>query len=772
MITNDRRRIICICILALEILTFLVMFLCNLCKHQVTNMTEFTSDMFSVAEEYNGDLEVYGGTGSIDSAHTGKNRRIISPEITLERGIYQVDVFYDSTTPSGSTTGCHVFSTSNDSEWIESESVMLKNYTNHINYRMYINKNDTLVTVRAVMEDDIYDSVSINTVTVTALDGRTLIAGIIKLLIFFVIADLLLFLFMYRQEVLSKLSVQDIGIILVLLTLLFVVELPMTMNHLLKGYDLRFHYYKIYSIAVGLQEGIFPVKIQPEWVNGYGYAVGVFYGDIFLYLPAVLYVLGFSLSAAYKFYVFFINFITIINSYFCFKAIGKHKYWGMTGAAIYSMSLHRLVAAYTRGAVGAFSAMAFLPLVILGIWEIYQTKEPKKSNGWLFLGIGLTGILETHVLGTIMTCTFILLFVLINFRKTFSRDTLVLLGKTGIFTVLLNLFFIVPFLHMSLSTPLRIQTVFRPIYQYSAFVSQLFTNTYNAVGDVREDLVGMYHDMPMTLGPASLIVILGVVFCLLAHKDKKEKSIILKPFLLLMAALWFSTNLFPYRWLQEYLPAVFYVFMKFEFAWRFQAIATALVPVLFILLFSTIKKQISHQNLLIVSGIVALLFVWQGMDYIFQYNDSMIPFEHEADFRDLSVGAVYDGQYLPEGFDETNTNHEITVSDTENTELVLLQSGKLNYEVSITNRSDNENYVEFPLISYKGYHAVSDLGELKITPGEACRLRVIIPAGFNGNVQIRFIEPWFWRLSEFVSLLTFLLILGLKMKRVSWQDNN
>ena len=49
-----------------------------------------------------------------------------------------------------------------------------------------------------------------------------------------------------------------------LCALLFIVELPMTMNYLPKGYDMRFHYYRLYTIAEGLRDGFFPVKIQPE----------------------------------------------------------------------------------------------------------------------------------------------------------------------------------------------------------------------------------------------------------------------------------------------------------------------------------------------------------------------------------------------------------------------------------------------------------------------------------------------------------------------------
>lgn len=751
----NQKRITTLLLFIEAIILFLVILMGITNKTEGTT-TEFTSDMFSIAQEYENNLEVHEGIGTLDETFIGTDRRIVSPDVLLDRGIYQVDVFYDTTTPATSSLGGHTLATSSESNWIESESVLLTDRANHVDYRIYVQKDDVSVTLRTIMDDGVYDSVTINKITVTPLDGRFLAVSVIKLIFLFFILDSFLFLLLYRDYIFAKLSPETTLIALGLLTLFFLVELPMTMSYIPKGYDLRFHYYRIYSIASGLQEGMFPVKLQPEWVNGYGYPTGIFYGDILLYFPAILYLIGFPLSCAYKTYVFAINLFTVLSSYYCFKIISHDKKVGLAGAAIYTMSLHRLVATYTRAALGAFSGMAFLPFVILGLWCIYQEKEEKASKGWLYLAIGISGVLETHILGTIMTCLFVLLFVLLSFKKTFRLQTLLSLGKTALATILLNLFFIVPFLDLYLGTNLRIQTEHRSIEQYSAFLSQLFTSAYNAVGDVREDLIGMYHDMPMTLGPAALVLLLCCAAYVLLYKDKKAVKLLFKPFVLLLLALWLSTNLFPYKWLEEYIPALFYLFMKFEFAWRFQAIATAILPVLFILLLSLLKTKLPTQKVFVFGGVIALLFVWQGTSYLFQYNDSMIPFEHESDFRDLTVGAVYNGQYFPDGFEETETIREITVSDPSTVKWNLLEAGKLKYHVFLNNHQDSEAYIEFPVILYKGYHALYKNGELPTTYGENQRVRVMVPADFEGDISLSYSEPWYWRAAEFLSLITLL----------------
>lgn len=606
------------------------------------------------------------------------------------------------------------------------------------------------------MDEECQMSASIGRIVITPLEGRTAVVRTIELLLLFLFSDAVYLGIFYRKKLVSE-KKETVLTAVVLCLLLFLLELPMTMDYLPKGYDMRFHYYRIYSIAAGLQEGIFPVKVQPEWMNGYGYATGIFYGDILLYLPALMYAVGFSMTAAYKVYVLLINSLTIISSYFCFKSIGKGRLMGISGCVLYSFSLHRLVAVYTRAALGAFSAMAFLPFIVLGLWKIYYAEE-KKKNDWIYIVIGLSGILESHVLGTIMAAGFILIFVLISIRKTFTKNVLTALMKAAGVTILLNLFFILPFLDEYTGMQLRIQDEYRPIYQYSAYVSQLFTNVYNPVGDVREDLTGMLHDMPMSVGPASLVVLFCAAVVLLFLKEKRKKVILLKIFSLIILALWISSNLFPYKWLEVYANAIFNILMKFEFAWRFQAAAALLISLLFVLLLSFCREYLDKKQLLVAGGIVCILFLGQGVDYIFQYNDSMIPFEHEADFRDLSQGAVYNGQYLPKGFSEDETEPGIMVSDAEDIKIILREKGKLRFQVDVIDKTKKEAYIELPLIPYKGYKAQTQDGDLIITQGTNSRMRVMVPTGFKGNICVYFEEPWYWRAAEIISLMTLVVI--------------
>jgi len=80
--------------------------------------------------------------------------------------------------------------------------------------------------------------------------------------------------------------------------------------------------------------------------------------------------------------------------------------------------------------------------------------------------------------------------------------------------------------------------------------------------------------------------------------------------------------------------------------------------------------------------------------------------------------------------------------------------------VTCQNNTTSETYVDIPVFCYKGYKAkdVQTKEELLIVPGEQNRIRVIIPAGYNGTIKIRFCEPWYWRVSELISVIGVIMI--------------
>ena len=172
------------------------------------------------------------------------------------------------------------------------------------------------------------------------------------------------------------------------------------------GNDIMFHLCRIEGIAEGLCARQFPVRIMPQWWDEYGYGASMFYGDTLLYIPAIMLLLNYRLQTAYKFYMALLNFMTAWFAYKGFEKISKDQKIALFGSAIYSLNLFRLMNIYFSNGVGVYTAMAFLPLIMAGLYCI------KEKGGWVYLALGLTGCIQSHMMTCEMIGIFILLFII------------------------------------------------------------------------------------------------------------------------------------------------------------------------------------------------------------------------------------------------------------------------------------------------------------------------------------------------------------------------
>lgn len=103
---------------------------------------------------------------------------------------------------------------------------------------------------------------------------------------------------------------------------------------------------------------------------------------------------------------------------------------------------YRFTNIYARGALGETLALTFLPLIIAGFYHVLLGDKKK----WPWLVIGFTGVIESHVLSTATMGVIFAVCCLIFIRELFCDKRWLELLKAAGLTVLLNLWFLVPFL--------------------------------------------------------------------------------------------------------------------------------------------------------------------------------------------------------------------------------------------------------------------------------------------------------------------------------------
>lgn len=382
-------------------------------------------------------------------------KAVVTPKIHLKKGIYFVTADYR--VKGVAKAGLIYEKVRGGKELVDDDEFVLNPEVNSVSYRVKI-QNDSDYRFKLRLTGDAVDGDYVLLLHVGIVTSKlTYIYPIACMLFFFLFIDLLVWGYIKYFRFFDP---ERKMVFVVLVFMAFQMGLPMYRNGLSEpiNMDLRFHLQRIEGVYRGLISGQFPVRIQPGWLGGYGYASSIFYGDILLYFPAVLRILGWTLQDAYKCYVEAVNIAIIFVSYYAFLRITKNNIAAMAGSVLYAGSTTNLSLIYTTTMVGGYSALIFYPLVIAGFYEAFTedvaSKEYKRI--WILLTAGFTGLLLTHMLSCLILGAYSVLCCLVMIKKVFRRNTICeFLKAAGIF-VALNLWFLVPFIHYMLSERLHI----------------------------------------------------------------------------------------------------------------------------------------------------------------------------------------------------------------------------------------------------------------------------------------------------------------------------
>ncbi|MGN0651909.1 MAG: hypothetical protein ACI4KN_02805 [Gemmiger sp.] len=556
--------------------------------------------------------------------------------------------------------------------------------------------------------------------------------------------------------------------------------MPLGLGYLTYGHDLSIHLSRIEGLKAGLLSGQFPVRMDPALINDKGYPFSLMYSDLFLYPAAFLRILGFSLDSCYKFYVVCITLATALITRWVLRRMLGSEQAALLGSALYTLSFYRLTNVYVRAAVGEYTAMVFLPLVVYGLWRIYTQEKKSDRRGepwcWMTLAIGFTGLLQSHLLTTELAGLFTLLFCLIRFRQTFTRPVLPALCKAVGAAVLWNLWFLVPLAQYMVTGVCRISGKYDAsnLYDTAVYLGQMFT-MFGQGGGVAESIQnGMCEEMSQSLG---LVLALGAVFLVLALLDtevrRSGRGIARVGTVTLgfgALAVFCASDLFPWYDLfaakNGAAQALSKLLGKLQFAWRFLTPATVLLVFAAccgVALFLRTRPEMARR---MTAALLVLTVIPAGyLMYDKCYRSQKTVYQSLAAVDDLS-GQVGGGEYLPAA-DPTTDDSAWGCLDplcSDGTELTGYEKNGLRVTLSLTNPTAENGSVRLPLFSYPGY--TMEGGDSGVTLDEKDGyLYVVAEPGWQGTVTVRWKGEWFWRISDCVSLAAIAVTILLRRRR-------
>lgn len=572
----------------------------------------------------------------------------------------------------------------------------------------------------------------------------------------------------------------------ILLTAFVLVCVPTMVNYNLWGDDWGFHLLRTEGLISGLKDGQFPVRIQGNWLRGYGYAVSVFYSDVFVIIPMLFRLIGFTVNMSCRLFLVVINAATLLIAYQCFKRIFGNRLVGCTGAVLYTLCAYRMHNLYMRAAMGEALAMVFLPVVFYGFYRIFtdEIHEASYRKNWLVLTLGLTGIIQCHVLTCEMLALAILILCIVLVRKVLRKETFFILVKTVCVTLLLNLWYLLPFADYMITGKFNVghaeTMAIKEVADYGLYLTHLLFAFYGQGTQGRIQDIGMHHTGAFSVGVALMIAFFAWLYLewsgVFRKKAREQKDSF--AFLGLgricfgFTALFFllSLDVFPWYEIQHLGGLAEMLTLSLQFPWRFLSLACLTSSVLACVVVTYMREQQKEGKKGIYLGWVALLIGTALVFQMYQSNMQLYTRGFARVHMKQGMGTIYvsNGEYLPY---EAQIDQMICdrVVPGQGVTVVGYEKGQdtLKTLVTVRNTDDTESYVELPLLYYKGYRATDvETGEkLSATAGENSVVRVLLPAGYEGELKVCFESPWYWRVSEAMSLATVVYVITAGKRR-------
>jgi|GEM_PF-5551998 len=216
-------------------------------------------------------------------------------------------------------------------------------------------------------------------------------------------------------------------------------------SEMLWRHDMYFHLNRIEGIREGLLAGQLPVRIHAYQLNGYGFPVGIFYPDAFLYVPALLRMVGVSLTQVYNLLGVGLVFMTMGLAWYGFSLWTGSLRKGAVSAVCYCSFYFYLFDTYFGGAIGSVAALAFYPLAFAAVLGVLTGPVDHCRRRWPLAVVAFTGVLQSHVINSLLLTLGVLFACAVHYRAFFVQERRCSAIKALGFTLLLNAWFLVPF---------------------------------------------------------------------------------------------------------------------------------------------------------------------------------------------------------------------------------------------------------------------------------------------------------------------------------------
>lgn len=500
----------------------------------------------------------------------------------------------------------------------------------------------------------------------------------------------------------------------------------------------------LYELHRVILMGKIPPRFVPDLSFAFGYPLFNFVFPLPFYLAEILHLLGFNLVDSIKGLFFLSIPLSFLFMYLLLRQFISRSL-SLAGAMLYIYAPYRAVDLYVRGAIGEVVSFIFLPLIILSIIKINNAKNLR----WVGIGgIAISSLVLSHNITAYMFLPAAFLLILLQFFFTPDKKAFIAKSFLMIFMgCLVSIYFWLPAIIES--GLMKYDTVFNFVDHFPTLL-QLVTPYWGYGASVP----GPGDGMSFFLGTANILVaILGLIIAMSFWSGLTEK---VKPILI-----WAVISIVVSLFLMNYRSIFFWnripLLPYFQFPWRFLILMALTMPILIVPF-----EKFRAKSLIGVSIIILILITSAGdfrpqdflgrQDNYFlnRYIPTPVASEQYLKTQEEYLRLPKNTQIRPD------RNYSLVSSD------AVFQLNKINdLDSIITVNTGTESKLDYNKYFFPGWIASIDGQQTEITAGQPFgQITVNVPPGSH-SVKIAFEETNFRKLTDAISLGSFLVSLGM-----------
>lgn len=707
----------------------------------------FTADTFDL-HELNGNISIADSELIVNAEEEG-GVRYGYPIRLLSGSAYEIELEYELTDYVNNKMYIQLISDGNDKSYLDGD-VTIKLGEDQKCGRVYVPMNSSSKEVQFQIVYGKGDYACIKSIHIEEKKIWVWFKIIVLLSVFFIL-DILF----YKRKNISR-KKYSLALMFVGLTILSSLPFLTDFNYFTPGHDLDFHLERIASVAKELSYGNVPVRYYSDIFNGYGYESPMYYGDIFLYIPAMLYNCMLPLYACYNFFVIFINAITLFVSYIAFSKISKSTNIGVLGSFLYTFGAYRICCLTVRAAVGEYVAMVFIPLIIYAMYQILNQKSFSLKNA-IILGMSFGGVVLCHTLSMELFVVSLIVMVLMGLRGYLTKaKILTIISGAGI-CILLTSWWIIPFLQRYFTANVKVleSDFINDIQDTGTYLIQLINPFYALKGWSR---IGTANDIAFSLGGGAIVALIAYIFLRVKQDTIKlgERFYPIKMFTQAGCLLAFMSSVyFPWRLICNYGGDSIAKIVGFiEFSWRYLGMSYSFLIFALILIIKHIKEEkiVLYKYISIAACVLTLIPFLIAIDNYAEESDSL---KMHSDCKldvDIPAGEYFPVEAIIYQWDVVKSieviEGEATISD------YIDQNGEKSFDISTT---QDKSVIVCPVYAYENIEVIPEDKDMQVQYSKYIdgRLKIETNGAYDGHLTIKYITPAWWRILELLSAVAF-----------------